>query len=377
MTAKRYVISVVWVVSLLFYSCSDHADTVDVDNVETVELDDMRSDIRIVPVKCSVPMDEIYRGIAYDDYIFLLGMSMNKIYCIQKDSVISILDASGRGRGEYSSINDFAYSRYGHTLYVSADKKLMRYSVPEMEFLGFTEFGVTSNSMVFLNPDEILMSASFVQEDGHDVYTGLCKVSPSDGHILERCHDLDFIAKRMLMPWDLTPVQDGILFPHNSLTRNSILFYDTANGTTKELFSFSFNSRWKVPKRLVRLEKKDRMLYAMESHKETMRLEGVHFVSLTDSGLVFWCFPIDGDDARQVAVIAADDKVICRSYTIAGTDFGISPNFIDHGYFVDYINSSSFQDVDETRLSPMGLELKGIADFQPFDNPVFLYFKVD
>ena len=377
MKLSKSVVSVVSVLSLLFIGCSDRTNVVDVDNVDTVELNDIRSDVRIIPVKCGVPMDEIDRSIAYDDYLFLLGMSWKKIYCVRTDTVISILDAAGRGRGEYSTIDDFAYSQDEHILYVIADGKLMKYSVPDMEFISSIDIGVTSRRMIFLNPDEIMMCASFIEENGKDVYSGLCRVSSKTGQVLERCHDLDFVAKRMMMPWDLTPMPDGIVFPHNSLTRNSILFYDTAKGTTKELFSFSFNSRWRVPKRLVRLARKDRMFFAMDITKETMHLEGGHFPSLSESGLVFWCFPIEDDNARQVAVFVKDGNLTCRSYTIAGTDLGISPNFLHNGYCVDYINSASFDNVDETSLSPLGLELKRAADAQPFDNPVFLYFKVD
>ena len=92
---------------------------------------------------------------------------------------------------------------------------------------------------------------------------------------------------------------------------------------------------------------------------------------------MFWCFPIEGDNGRQVAVIVKEDNATCRSYTIGGTDVSVSPSFLHNGYCVDFINTSSFDNVDETSLSPFGMELKRITEAQPFDNPVLLYFKVD
>lgn len=376
-TLRRFVLPVISILCMLFINCTESTNVVDVDNVDIVDLNDNRQNVRIIPLRCDYPMDEIGRGIAYDDYIFLLGESMKQIYCVQKDTVISILDAAGRGRGEYSYINDFAYCKDEHILYVRADEKLMRYSIPEMEFVGSTDISITSRTMIFLNPEEILMNCSFYVENGKDIYGGLCRVSSKTGEVLERCYDLDFMAKRMLMSWDMTPMEGGIIFPESSLTRNRIMFYDTAKGIANELFSFSFNSNWKVPRRLVRLDKKDHMLFAMEAYKETRRLEGGHFPSLIDSTLVFWCFPIEGDYGRQVAVIVKDGKVTCHSYTIAGKDMCVSPAFLHNGYCVDYITSDFFEDVDESSLSPFAAELKRVVDAQSFDNPVFLYFKVE
>ena len=376
-TVNKCVKLVVSVLCMLLISCSNDTNVVDVDNVDIVDMNEIRSNIRVLPIKCGFPMDEIYRSIAYDDYIFSMGLSFKKIYCIRNDTVLSVLDASGRGRGEYTSINDFAYSHYENILYVSADGKLLKYTVPDMEFIGSTDFSMSSSTMIVLNNNEILLNGSFMEDNQKDVYRGFCRISSKTGELLERCYDLDFATKKMLMPWDLTPVPGGFVFPGNSFTRNSILFFDLADGSTKELFSFSFNKKWKVPKRLVKLAKKDPMLYAMEDYKETRRLEGGHFPCVTDSALVFWCFPIEGDNGRQVAVIVKEDNVTCRSYTIGGTDVSVSPSFLHNGFCVDFINTSSFDNVDETSLSPFGIELKRIAEAQPFDNPVLLYFKVD
>lgn len=375
-TLRRCVVSVVSVLCFLFYSC-DGTSVVNVDNVDIVDLDDIRSDIQIIPIKCNVPMDGIDRSIAYDDYIFLLGSSWKTIYCVQKDSVISILDAAGRGRGEYSYISDYAYSQEEHVLYVRGDGKLLRYSVPDMEFIGSIETDMTSKTMIFLNPDEILANCSFYEDNGKDVYSGFCRVASKTGEILERYYRLDFISQRMLMHWDMIPMDGGFIYPESSLTLNRIMFFDSSKGTSKELFSYSFNSDWKVSKRLVKLAQNDRLRYVVESYDEPRRLEGGHFPSLNDSTLVFWCFPREGDYGRLVAVIVRDGKVTCRSYSVAGKDFCVSPSFLQNGYCVDYITADMFDDIDETSLSPFAAELKRVVDAQPFGNPVFLYFKVE
>lgn len=357
--------------------CGTTSQKVDVDNVEIVELAESNSDIQIIPIKCDIPMDAILCGISYDDYVFLMGLMRTSIYCVQEDTVVSILNASGRGHGEYTSINDFAYSPDEKLLYVNADGKLLKYSVPEMEFQESVDLAVTPSTMIVMNPEEILMNCSFYEENQKDLYRGICLVSSRTGEVLNRCFDFDYINKKFLMPWDITVVPGGIVFPLNSLTRNSILFYDTESGSTENLFTFSFNSNWKVPRRLVKMSKEDPMLYAMEDYKETRHLEGGHFPNITDSGLEFWCFPREDNKARQVAVTVRDGDVTCRSFIISGTGVNPSPMFIRNGYYVDIVSPTDFVDSDADALSPLGLELKRTVDSQRFENPVFLYFKAD
>jgi len=363
----------------LFFGCGKSSKDVDVNNVEIVKLNNLNSDIRIVPVKCDFPMEGIYRGLAYDNYTFLLGESHKTVYCMQKDSIVSVLDASGRGHGEYSSINDFAYSQEEQILYVIADGKLMKYSVPEMNYISSTNLSITPMGMIVVNAKEILMKCSFSEDNQKDVYRGLCLVSSETGNVLERVCDLDYIGTKMFMPWDLTMVPDGCLFPQNSLTQNSILFYNTANGCIEKLFSFSFDSKWRVPKKLVKLAGKDPMLYAMEDFKMNKHLEGVHFPSIINSVLVFWCFPRENDNIRQVALIVRDGKVTCRSYIIPGIEFALSPYYFDEGYCVDIISSTDINDdtMEDNENSPLSLEIKKVANAQPFDNPVLIYFKVN
>ena len=97
-------------------------NVLDFDIVEEVDLSPLTSDIDIIPIKCSVPMDGIREAKAYNDYIILEGDDQKRIYCVKEDSVISILNSVGRGHGEYTYIDDFAYDEKTHVLYVRNEK---------------------------------------------------------------------------------------------------------------------------------------------------------------------------------------------------------------------------------------------------------------
>lgn len=357
-------------------SCEDVGNIVDVDNVDCIELNEQNSDIRIVPIKYNSPMDEIYCSIGYNDYTFLMGISWKTIYCVQKDTVISVLNASGRGHGEYTRINDFAYSEQEHILYVQADGKLLKYSVPSMSFIGSIDIGMNSKGMVVLNPNEILMNCSYIDNE-KDVYRGLCIVSLQTGEILRKCHDFDFINTQSLMSRDFTMTDNGIVFPLNSLETNTIIFYDVKKHISKDLFSFSFNSKWKVPKELIKLSKEDPLLYSQEEYKQSLHCNGSHYPSLVNSKLVFWCFPREDDDVRSVVSIVKGNNIVRRSFKISGTDLDPSPFHLYKGYCVDIITSLDTEIINADEITPFGTKLNQVTNSQPFGNPVLLYFTVD
>ena len=361
----------------VFANCSGQGYTVDVDNVELKELNYNNPEIKIVPIKCSFPMDEPYRSKGYDDYIFILGMSWKTIYCVQNDTVVSVLDASGRGHGEYSYISNFAYSPQEHILYVQGNGKLLRYSVPSMTFINSVDMDITATGMEVLNPEELLMECSFYESE-KEIYRGICIVSSQTGRVLHKCYDFDFMNTQMFMTHDMAGSNGGIIFSLNNLDRNSIIRYNIDENSIEELFSFSFNKKWKVSRRLVRLAKKDPLLFSREDSYTENQCRGCHYPYVDDSELVVWCFPMENDEVRSVAVIYKDGELIRRSFKIPGIDIDPSPSFIQNGYCVDVITSSDEVTItDPEKLSPLGKELSRVINDQSYNNPVMLFFTVN
>lgn len=359
-----------------FSNCEDIVNVIDVDNVDCIELNEQNSDVMIVPIKCAFPMDEIYRSIGYDDYTFLMGMSWKTIYCVQKDTVISVLEASGRGHGEYTHINDFAYSEEEHILYVQADGKLLKYSVPSMSFISSIDFEITSKGMIVLNSNEILMNCSYLESE-NNVYRGICVVSSLTGKVIHKCFDFEYINSQSFMARDLTMTDNGLIFPLNDLLNKKIICYDVANNNYKELFSYTFNSRWKTPKRLVKLAKKDPLLYSQEDYKQLLHCNGGHYPFTVNTALAFWCFPREKEDIRSVVSIVKNDEIIRRSFKISGTDMDPSPYHIYNRYCVDIITPLDMEITNEGELTSFGTKLYKATSSQPYGNPVLLYFTVD
>lgn len=375
-TNKGVAVSALLSVVLFLCDCENQGVVLDVDSVERIELNEHNSDIKIVPIKCDFPMDDIYRCLAFDDYTFLLSMSWKTIYCIQGDTVISVLDASGRGHGEYSYINDFTYSKEEQILYVQGDGKYYLYSVPSMSFIRSFESDITPGGMVVLNPNEFLMKCSFY--DGkEDVYRGICIVSSQTGEVLRKCSDFDYINTQWFMQRDLSLCEEGILYPINSVYNNTLVCYNEDNGRTENVFSFTYNSKWRIPKRLAKLAQKDPLFFSREYNERNLFCEGCHYPAYINSRLTFWSFPREKDDVKSIVTIVKDGEPVSRSFIVSGTDMTPSPYCISGNYCVDIISLDDIAITDPDNISPFALELNRIVKAQQFENPVLLYFTVD
>ena len=375
-TNKGVAVSALLSVVLFLCDCENQGVVLDVDSVERIELNEHNSDIKIVPIKCDFPMDDIYRCLAFDDYTFLLSMSWKTIYCIQGDTVISVLDASGRGHGEYSYINDFTYSKEEQILYVQGDGKYYLYSVPSMSFIRSFESDITPGGMVVLNPNEFLMKCSFY--DGkEDVYRGICIVSSQTGEVLRKCSDFDYINTQWFMQRDLSLCEEGILYPINSVYNNTLVCYNEDNGRTENVFSFTYNSKWRIPKRLAKLAQKDPLFFSREYNERNLFCEGCHYPAYINSRLTFWSFPREKDDVKSIVTIVKDGEPVSRSFIVSGTDMTPSPYCISGNYCVDIISLDDIAITDPDNITPFALELNRIVKAQQFENPVLLYFTVD
>ena len=355
-------------------------NVLDFDVVEEVDLSPLTSDINIIPIKCSVPMDGISAAKAYNDYIILEGDDQKRIYCVKEDSVISILNSVGRGHGEYTYIDDFVYDEITHILYVRNEERLLKYSVPSMSFLGSSDINYSTIGMVVLNPDEILANCSFWEDDTYkECFNGLCIISTSTGEIIKRCYKSDFYDGLCLYEDDFISYKDEIIMPVAGVFNNRVVTLDPQTGATKDLDIFCFSSKWRLPKKLIKLaDKWDSFNYCQEAVNRTAYCDGFHMPSFINSRLTFWCYPEENHSDKPVVIIKHKDKYIKRHFYVSGTSIRINSYFIkdNHSFqVIDYAPESIITDPEN--VSDFGKEIYNVMKAQPFNNPILLSFTVD
>ena len=361
--------------------CDNHYSTnvIDLDSVNELELNNDNSDIKVMPIKCEYPMGPIYRAVGYSDYTFLFSRSGSIIYCLKEDSVVSKLDAHGRGHGEYSLINNFGYLEDEKILYINADKKLLKYSVPSMSYLGSIDFNISTSQMIPLNKDELLAECSYAEDSENESYfRGVAVISLKTGRVIRKLYNYDLYESRCFLFGDIAKSDNDIIMSIGGLYNNSIIKWDTKGGEVNELLSFCYNPKWRAPKQLIKFLSKDYRLFDEEFYKITDYCHGCHYTSFVNSNLVVWCFPHDNDATRQIAVIVKGDNIITRSFHISGTNISVSPIFVKDGYCFDLIQGvveNTITDIDS--LSSLGNEIYKAMKSQPFNNPIMYCFTVD
>jgi len=352
---------------------------VDFDSVNEFELNDVNSDVRIMPIKCEYPMEQIRKAVGYSDYSFLFSRSKTVIYCLKEDSVVSKLEAVGRGHGEYTYIDDFTYLEGEKSLYINANGKIMKYSVPSMSYMGSIDFNITTSQMIALNSDELLAECSYAVDTEKNIFfRGLAVISLQTGEVIRELYEYDQYSSRCFLYGDLSKCDSDIIMSLGGLYNNRIIKWEQTEGEVNELFSFCYNSQWRVPKRIIRLTKKDYWSFNEELSKITEYCRGCHYPSIINSNLVVWCFPRENDATRQIAVIVKGDNIITRSFHISGTNITVNPFFVKDGYCFDLIQGAAENTItDIDNLSPIGEEIYNAMKSQPFNNPIMYCFTVD
>ena len=367
--------------SAYLFGCSDkYSDkTLNLDEVEEIELSSITSDIKITPIKCSFPMDGIYRMNEYGKYIFLSGISNRIIYCLNEDSVISVLNAVGRGYGEYSRINDFTYDENTKILYVNADNKIFKYSVPSMSFIESVDIAFSTDGMIALNSDELLVNCAFYEDESYkNVYRGICVVSTIDGSIKKRCHEMDYYNEFCFLTRDLSRDGKEILLSLGGVYENKIIAIDESTFSSRDLDSFGFSSKWRTPKNLIRILRKNTKEFKGKYRELPTYCKGCHYPATINTKLSYWCFPKENNSSREIAVIRDGEKAYCRSFYIPGTNIKVSPDYVKGNRCVAIIEGTKESIIDESnKISDLGQYIYNAMDAQPFNNPVLLSFTID
>lgn len=367
--------------SVCLLGCTDKycENILDLDEVEEIELSPLTSDIEIIPIKCSIPMDEIYRMNEYGDYIFMFGNSNRVIYCVQEDTVIAVLNSVGRGYGEYSRINDFTYDENARILYVNADNKILKYSVPSMSFIESFDIDFSTDGMIALNPDELLANCAFYEDESYkEVYRGICVISTIDGSIKRRCFEMEYYNVFSFLTRDLSKEEEDILLSLGGVYENKIIAIDKTTFSSRELDCFSFSSKWRLPKNLIRILRKNTKEFKDKFRELSTYCKGCHYPAKINSELSYWCFPKENKIGREIAVIKNGNKIYRRSFCISGTNIVASPDYVKGNRCVAIIEGTPESIItDQENLSDIGHEIYDVMETQSFNNPVLLSFTID
>lgn len=350
---------------------------IDDEKYSSVLLEDFADSIRVVRIYSSEPMKELENGITYYDKNFLfLGSDDDKtIYCLRNDSVISKLNAVGRGFGEYNTLINVCYSAADSLLYGYVPGKLaiMCYRVPSFEFVKSIRVNTSITAMRYVGDNTILAVGRTPSKD-YDRTNGIFKISTVTNEINE-IMPINYLSAYLLGSSSFFE-NDGkqcLIVPGFD---NRV--YEYSDHKLRELISFNYGKR-NLSGDLFETDESqtDSYMSMMGALLSGFYSVGGRQAIMRDSNLMFWHIAEFEDKEYTLATIC--DGMTYKNYlfTIPGIKKDIFPDLVQKDWYAIVFEGSKESILDDNEpLSPLGREIIEAVDSQTDDNPVLLYFKI-
>lgn len=115
----------------------DSVYKINADEAVSVDINEVATDFRIIPVNSDIPIDMCNEIQFYDEYILMMNTSKKMIYILDKNgNLLNTLDRAGRGPGEYIELLHFCFWEEEKILYLfDYDHNILSYSIPDLIFI--------------------------------------------------------------------------------------------------------------------------------------------------------------------------------------------------------------------------------------------------
>ena len=360
----------------VFYSCQSRTDLIISDkNVIETGLEEISSDIQFMAIKSSQPIKNLSIGYTSGKYDFLLASNGSTVYCVEGDSVVSILDRKGRGHEEYLFITTLAYSPEDSLLYiVDADKKMLVYKIPENKFVKSFEDLPAIHSLKVIDKNRLLAKC-FVSENDLEERYGFLYIDTNTGSISDMKFTFSNTASKYLDDTNISQCEGSIYFVLGSNDVNQLYCY--TRGEFSHRLNFMYSRKLRIPER-VRVKDPDNLneqiLFAeyVSSHRYCI---GAFFPISSGDGkkITFWSIP-DVKNGEFILNRIMGDEITNYHVTIPGYPGLVRPTWVSNDYYA-YLYQGASRDENYTGESPLANKIDKL--FQNNDgNPVIVKFKV-
>lgn len=346
------------------------------DNVAQMELEEICSDIQIVPVKSSQPMKGISNCLSFGGFDFFLSTDGRTIYCMKGDSVISILDKGGRGRGEYAEIRTFAYSPEDSLLYVAGPHGLIIYKGLSHEVVSVIG-NLPAISSIRIIEENKLLAACYIPDNAMEERNGFFIIDTKTGAITDPILTMNDLSKMFHTDSDFYQSDDSIYIAVGDRAINSIYLY--SKGKLIRTLKFKYSKKLQIPKRVL-VDDPDNInehLIFNEYVRNNNFCIGAALPVIKNQGeyYMFWNSP-EADD--YILNIIKKDRVKRLHIKIPGIVGFVEPYWVSNDCYV-----TLFQNMfRETKAESNGEGLSNLAEtiFREYDNnndnPVIMKYRI-
>lgn len=380
---SSYIINMKRLIQIFFLvltvSCNQerhNENSLEIDyNIEDIIMDECIDTFIVKPIKSEYPLSPLFSVQTVDKQYFLESDDDKIIYYMRNDSIISKLDAFGRGRGEYQSISGFAYSERDSILYVASagQSKILCYSVPSFSFINSFECELCVTTMTYANGN--IIAICHTESIDSPKKNGVYEINPITRNY-KLLLSLDYLSSVSMGNesfsyyndelYIVVPGYDNAIYKYNKegLERTNEFHYGILN-LSRDFFEID-------ERKTIQLFEKISELFEKE-----YCLGGCFSIPIDSTHYAFWRANGDGKDLQVIFTIVADSQSKSYSIKIPGLSLSVIPYCVSEGWNICIVEGPSESILDsEKELSGIGLEIINSLKKQSFDNPILLYFKL-
>ena len=375
----KFPCQLVLLLLLLMLNCKQQDPNVVIindDDALEVNIEDVATDIRVVPLKSEELINGWKNMWSYNDNELFIQDRYGKIIYYFYDNVLrGKLDAVGRGPGEYTAIEWFAYSPEEKMIYITQYTRglVMKYSVPDMKFCGKIQVNGRIGNLS-INDDKTLLMAYL--DDSLSQYS-LQLVDNISGDTLNKVMMLNprqyySTAKSMRPDSKLLSIWGGV---------NSIGLVSNKN-EFKVLFKYSFGEKG-IPSRIYDYDVADSdgttdfVTYVL-SDEGKLSLNGCFFPKKESDGISFWYNRAITRDTLYCYYRKTIDSVThYKGFKVPGLKTPLFPECSTESGYVSILEGTPDRYIDSTKVaSPLAKLILDAMREQKDNNPVVVYYNI-
>ena len=321
------------------------------------------------------PLTELYLTQVVDDQLFIISEDDRIIYYLKNDSVISKLDAFGRGRGEYFSISGFAYSKEDSILYIGSagSNKILSYKVPSFSFISSIDCDLELSTMTFWAGKIIAICHTSSIESPR--LNGIYEIDVKTGDY-KKILDVDYLSAVNMGLNNISFSDSELLI---SVPGFDNIIYKVTNGGLVPTNEFHYGEM-NLDRTFFNVDETNSKEYAdkmVELSEKEYCLGGSYPISYDSNNCSFWrCVNIDNEYVYLYTILHNELSSSYKLY-IPGFSEPVIPFCVNNRWYMSIIEGPVESVVDdESILEGIGLDVIKTLKEQTFDNPILLYYKI-
>lgn len=362
------------------YACSPKYEKegviIDGDKAIDVQFEDVATNVSVFPLVGDNPIEDFVKVEMYGNEMLGMNSTQQRVYYFKNNVLEGVLNAVGRGRGEYMTLGEMLYDQDQHILYVTHlnDRtEILKYSVPDMKYIGTLHAPLSIGSMRLYDSKTFLISTKDEQQQ-----CGIFLFDIVSEKILQEVCELTSYQYEQSL---------NVLSSFNKKNHLISLF-----GTTNRLCNFSYNSDsleilfsfnygataadyvYQAPTKSAQ----DANKLARYLNENAGTYANFYFPRKLKNGVSFWYSTLQRRKKNyRYYRIEKDTEINYKGFHIKGLNTLIYPSCIcEQGYATIIQGPVDKIMVPEEEESPLAKKILETMNSQNDSNPIIVYYDI-